>query len=140
MGDVTWRGEPDGRYWIDVLIGGESARTMVDLGLVDPLQAVGFELEPAFYDGLKHAGDLTRFQYRFRRDASGQIAGGETGRTQAQLLHPVTRQAVGPVVRLHVSRGAPGVPSRVGVAFFHALLGCQVHWDLTDRTWCIGLP
>lgn len=75
MPAVSWHASTDGRYWIDVSIGPEPVRTMIALGLVDPLQAVGFELEPNLYDQLKQTGLMTRFQYRYRRDANGQVTG-----------------------------------------------------------------
>lgn len=140
MVDVSWQAAADGRYWIDVTIGGQSLRVMIDLGLVDPLQAVGFELDPAIYDGLKRAGKLSRFQYRFRRDANAQITGSESGQVQAQLLDPTTGQLVGPTAVLHVCRGTADVPSRVGVVFFHRLTACNVHWNLDTRNWRIECP
>jgi hypothetical protein len=41
---------------------------------------------------------------------------------------------------LHALRGAPGVPDRVGVVFFHRLHGCRVLWELDSRTWCVEYP
>jgi hypothetical protein len=140
MADVSWQAAPDGRYWIDVALGGHVARVMIDLGLVDPLQAVGFELDPSLYDHLKQAGLLSRFQYRFRRDANAKISGSESGHIDAQLVDPSTKQRIGPVVSLHVCRGVAGVPSRVGVVFFHQLIGCRVVWVLDSRTWRIECP
>jgi hypothetical protein len=34
----------------------------------------------------------------------------------------------------------PGIPDRVGMAFFHRLNGCKVIWDLDKREWCIEYP
>jgi hypothetical protein len=43
-------------------------------------------------------------------------------------------------VYLYALRGAPGVPSRVGVEFFHHLTGCRVIWDLDRRNWGVEYP
>jgi hypothetical protein len=134
---VSWLAASDGRYWIDVLIAGRVLSVMIDLGLVDPLDAVGFELEPAAYDQIKQAGLLSRLQYRFRRDANAQVTASESGLTVAQLFDPVSGQRFGPTVQLHVCRGIAGVPNRVGVVFFHRLVNCTVHWELNSRTWRI---
>ena len=140
MAAVSWQAAADGRYWIDVNIAAQPVRVMIDLGLVDPAHAVGFEVDPDFYDQLKGAGLLSRFQARFRRDTSARVTGSESGFTNAQLLDPLTKRGIGPVVQLHVCRGAPGVPSRVGVVFFHRLAGSSVEWDLDSRTWCVKCP
>ena len=140
MSEVRWEAATDGRDWIDVAIGGLTARVMIDLGLVDPLHAVGFELEPDFYDRLKPAGLLSRFQYRFRRDANAQISRSVSGLADSQLLDPGSGLGIGPIVSLHVCRGVPGIPSRVGVVFFHRLLDCRVQWDLNCRSWCVECP
>ncbi len=137
MAELSWRAAADGRYWIDVSVGGEVTRVMVDLGLVDPSHAVGFELEPDLYDRLKQSGRLSRFQLRYRRDANGGITRSESGLTTVQLVDPTTGLCRGAEVRVHVCRGAESVPSRVGVVFFHRLTGCQVRWNLDDRTWQI---
>ena len=39
---------------------------------------------------------------------------------------------------IHVARGVAGVPSRVGLAFFHKLSGCRVVWDCPAKTWSIS--
>ena len=140
MSEVSWQAAPDGRYWIDVIIGGQPVQVMIDLGLVDPANVVGFELDPVLYEQHKRASLLSRFQYRFRRDANAQITRCETGLTRTQLLNPNTRQGIGPVIQVHVCCGAPGVPSRVGVVFFHRPVGGTVHWDLDGRTWRIECP
>ena len=44
---LTWLATARGDYVIDVVIGGLGASAMVDSGLVDPAQLVGFELAPA---------------------------------------------------------------------------------------------
>jgi len=46
MDDVSWQAAADGRYWIDVNIAAQPVRVMIDLGLVDPAHAVGFEVDP----------------------------------------------------------------------------------------------
>lgn len=140
MSELSWQAAADGRYWIDVTIGGRPVRVMIDLGLVDPSYRVGFELEPAFYDDLKLSGLLSRFQFRFRRDANGEITRSESGLAVAQLVNPNTMQVVGPALELHVCRGAADIPSRVGVVFFHRLAGFTVHWDLGSRTWRMYYP
>jgi hypothetical protein len=110
---------------------------MIDLGLVDPLHQVGFEVAPSIYDRLKRAGQLAHFRWRFRRDASGRIERLESGMTVAQLVDPNTRKEVGPVVSLAIFRGTSGMPNRVGVVFFHNLTGCKVLWELGARNWCV---
>jgi hypothetical protein len=113
---------------------------MVDLGLVDPLDRVGFELDHSAYRGLKQSGGLTRFDRRSRRDASGRVSWSESGLGSAQLLDPISQKPDGPVVALYMSCGSPGVPSRVGPVFFHRLTGCCVLWDLDRRLWAIDCP
>jgi hypothetical protein len=140
MGQVIWPAAPDGRYWIDVALGNEEVLCMVDTGLVDPLDRIGFELEPQLFDRLKTQKGVTAFQYRWRRDASGQTVRFECGLTQAQLTDPATRQRVGPIVPTYVCRGSAGVPIRVGAVFFHHLTGCKVKWDLAARVWCVDYP
>lgn len=140
MTQLSWNAAVDGRYWISAAIGGRPVPVMIDLGLVDPSQAVGFEIEPVLYEQLKRAGRLSMFQIRFRRDASSNITSSESGFTTAQLLDPLTKQGVGPIVQLHVCRGVPGIPNRVGVVFFHRLIGCSVAWLLDNRTWQIECP
>ena len=76
---LQWSAAPDGRYWIDVLVGSHALRVMVDLGLVDPLDRVGFELDHSAYQRLKQSGCLTRFDRRPRRDASGRVSWSESG-------------------------------------------------------------
>jgi hypothetical protein len=129
-----------GRYWLDVALGNQDVSVMLDLGLVDSLHRVGFEVDPTVYDLLMQTGQLVRVTRRSRRDASGQLTWSSSGLTNAQLICPVARQRVGPVVSVHVSRGATGVPSRVGVVFFHLLSGCRVDWDLDQREWCVAYP
>jgi hypothetical protein len=58
MAQACWQAAADGRYRIDVFIGNSSLQIMVDLGLVDPLDLIGFELEPSIYDRLDQSGFL----------------------------------------------------------------------------------
>jgi hypothetical protein len=106
MAQARWQAAVDGRYLIDVIIGNCHLPVMVDLGLVDPRDLVGFELEPSIYDGLTQAGFLTQKRARQWRNASGQSSSVDSGLTNAQLLDPVIGQPIGPVVQLYVSRGS----------------------------------
>lgn len=137
MGLISWQANPAGAYWIDVIVGHLALNVMVDTGLTDPRRQLGFALEPPIYNQLKQAGQLVRFCTRVSRDASGQYATAETAETAAQLLDARAGQPAGPIVRVFVCRGASGVPSRVGVAFFHHLSGCRVQWNLDAQTWTI---
>ena len=137
MGIACWQAAADGRYWIDVVVGNMDLRAMIDLGMVDPLHQIGFEIEPSIYDQLKQTGQLTNYRKRSRRDASGRSLHTESGRTTAQLLDPLNRKPIGPACQLYTSRGNPGLPSRVGVVFFHNLTGCKVIWELNNRDWSI---
>jgi hypothetical protein len=98
MPQAQWPSAVDGRYWIDVVLAGHDVRAMIDLGLIDPLHQVAFELDPVLYDALHQAGVLSQFAKRTRRDASGQLSQYNTGRVTAQLLEPLTRQPIGPQV------------------------------------------
>lgn len=140
MGRLTWSANPAGAYWIDVAVGNLPLRLMVDTGLTDPRNAIGFALEPAIYEQLKQAQQLSHFRSRVTRDASGRYSTVETAEATAQLLDVGKVQHVGPLARLYVSRGAPGVPNRVGVSFFHHLSGCRVEWDFNARSWSIDYP
>jgi hypothetical protein len=140
MPQVRWKAAPDGRYWIDVILGNSHLPVMIDLGLIDPHNRVGFEVEPVVYDRIKQSGGFTLFARRARRDASGRISWFDTGLTTAQLVCPAAHQPVGPAVQVFVASGLAGVPSRVGVVFFHNLIRCQVVWDLDHRTWCMDYP
>jgi hypothetical protein len=113
---------------------------MIDLGLVDASARVGFSLEPTHYDQIKQAGEFGQFFTDFRLDASGSITSRENGSLSAQLIHPLTRQRIGPSVMLYAARGAVLVPNRVGVVFFHHLSSCRVLWDLAKRQWCLEYP
>lgn len=123
MALVSWKAASSGHYWIDVALGNREIPWMVDSGLVDPLNRVGFELDPAIYDQLQRTNLFQRYQLRTHRDSSGRLRLTESGLATAQLVDPVTRQRVGPVVQVYVSRGRLGVASRVGVVFFHRLSG-----------------
>jgi hypothetical protein len=140
MSRASWQAAADGRYRIDVLIGNLSVQVMIDLGLVDPRDLVGFELDPSTYDMLAQAGFLVQQHVRQFRSATGQKTSLYCGLTNAQLLDPVTGHPIGPSVRLFASRGKRGLPNRVGVVFFHRLKGCRILWDLDSRTWCIEYP
>lgn len=140
MGRICWQATSDGRYWIDLALGACDTRSMIDTGLVDPLDRIGFELDPTLWDQLQQAGDLSDFQTRERRGASGNRFVVASGLVMAQLIDLGSRQRVGPLAALHASRGALGLPQRVGLSFFHRLNGCKVAWDLDCRTWCIEYP
>ena len=140
MGQTCWPALGDGRYVIDVVLGNQVLQVMVDTGLVDPLQQVGFELEPSVYDPLDQSGRLTNVRARQSRSTSGRFSTTVCGMITARLFDPVTSQGVGPVVPLFASRGATGVPNRCGLVFFHGLIGCRVSWDLSHRTWSVEYP
>src|SRR5262245_31047379 len=122
MGQVCWQATAQGRYWIDIELGNQELHLMVDLGLTDSLHRVGFEVDPSVYDQLQQDGQFADIETRAWRDASGRSQMTQSGLARARLIDPVTRQRVGPVVRLYANRGTPGVPSRVGVEFFHSLV------------------
>jgi hypothetical protein len=140
MPQVRWQGRADGHYWIDVALGSRHFSLMIDIGLVDSRNQVGFSIEPVLYDYLKNAGEFSGFSIHSQVDASGKVSIVESGLIMAQLISHVSLLPVGPAVRLHVMRGSPGVPNRVGVVFFHHLKGCHVNWDLDNRIWSIDYP
>lgn len=140
MPQACWHADSQGLYWIDVALGSRELLLMVDLGLVDRGNRIGLSVEPALYDQFDQAGKLTRFFTDSRLDASGTITTRQNGLITAQLIHPVSRQGIGPRVQLYTARGLPGIPNRVGVVFFHHLSRCRVLWDLDSRTWCIEHP
>jgi hypothetical protein len=140
MPKARWQAAADGRYWLDVAVGNQEFPAMVDLGLVDPRDRVGFEVAPALYNQLKQGGQLSHFTRRSRRDASGQVSWFDTALATAQLVCPAPRQRIGPVVPVWIACGAVGVPSRVGIVFFHHLAGCRVVWELDQRLWEIDCP
>ena len=140
MNRACWPAAPDGRYWIDAALGTMSVRLMLDTGLVHPLHHVGLELAPVLFDNLRQAGQMVGAGQRQRRDASGQLVVMLAGLMRAQLIDPVIRQVIGPVVSVSAFRGALNVPSRVGVEFFHRLTGCRADWDFDNRLWCVECP
>ncbi len=139
MPQASWQAAR-GSYQIDLIVGNRGIQAMIDLGLVDPLDLVGIELQPAVYDGLKQSGQIVRYLRRSHRVATGVRVAAESGLTTAQLVDPLSQHPIGPLVQLYVTRGAVGVQSRVGVVFFHRLSGCRVSWDLDARTWTIEYP
>lgn len=140
MTRVCWTPNSRGRYEIDIALGSMPERLMIDTGLVDVRNQVAFDLDPSIYDALEQSTHLTPAKPRFRTDASGVRIPMPCGLLQSQLIDPNTGTPLGPVVRALAFRGFAGVPSRVGVAFFHALTGCRVDWDLTARLWCVECP
>jgi hypothetical protein len=140
MPQAQWQSSADGRYWIDVALASYDARVMIDLGLVDPFDRVAFEIDPGIFDALRRVGDVSDLEIRTRRDSSGRRTPLFTGALAAQLIDPISRLRVGPVVRVNAARGAAGIPNRVGVVFFHHLVGCHVNWHLDQRTWRIDYP
>lgn len=140
MGRICWPAMSDGRYWVDLALGSIELKLMIDTGLTDRRHWVGLAVEPRIYDRLKAAGDFAHLDQRFWRDTGGRSHQSECGLTTAQLVDPLTKQLAGSVVRLYVARGLLGLPSRVGVVFFHRLRGCRVIWELDQRTWCVEYP
>jgi hypothetical protein len=140
MNRACWLAAPDGRYWLDIALGGSPARFMLDTGIVDRFNQVGFDVAPALFDALQHSGHLVAAGDRKRFDANGQVVVSRVGFVSAQLLDPATGHGIGPAVPISIFRGVPGVPSRVGVEFFHRLTGCRVVWELDARTWCVEYP
>jgi hypothetical protein len=140
MPRVSWQARSDGLYWIDIALGSRHFSLMIDTGLVDPKHQVGFSIEPGLYDLLKKAGQFSGFAVHSQVDASGRVSRVRSGLLNAQLISPITHLPFGPAVRAYVARGSPGVPSRVGVVFFHLLKGCQVNWNLDQRVWSIDYP
>src|SRR4051812_38264691 len=124
MTRACWPAAPDGRYVLDIALGTMPCRLMLDSGLVDPTGHVGFEIDPALSDLLEQSGQLLSAGRRRRSDSSGQTIRLKTGFVAARLLEPATGSPIGPTVRCLAVRNFAGVPSRVGVAFFHRLTGC----------------
>lgn len=131
---------PNGRYLMDIAVASLRLRCMVDSGLIDPRDQIGMEIEPVLFDFLLRSGQFTDLRRRPHRLASGTYRMADCGQTQVQAVDPQQSQAIGPLVAVHVSRGMPSVPSRVGVAFFHRLVDCEVRWHLQSRTWCLNYP
>jgi hypothetical protein len=98
----VWAAGADGRYWIDVVLGGYNVAVLVDLGLTDPLDQVGFEVDPAVYSSIQQFSGFSRTTKRSRRDASGLVSSFSTGLTTAQLACPVMHLPVGPAVQVFV--------------------------------------
>ena len=137
---LTWPATSRGDYVLDVLIGGVSVTAMIDTGLVDPAQLVGFELAPTVFDRLQGAGLLKQMATRTRRDAGCQKFLMKVGMASTVLAQPATTEPAGPEVEVFVARSTDGLPNRVGLAFFHKLTGCQVSWDCSARTWSLSIP
>lgn len=135
MATAIWQCSVNGRYWLDVLVGGLQVSLMIDTGLVDPEQRVGMELEPQLFDQLEQSGRLTGRALRVRKDAGGHCSPLFCAAADASLATPGSSQPLGLSVRIHVARGVEGVPSRVGLAFFHKLPECRVVWDCAAKTW-----
>ncbi len=140
MPRVLWKADAGGRYWIDVVLGNRNLAVLVDLGLVDPRDQVGLEVDPTVYSSIQQSGGFSRSTMRSRRDASGRLSWFDTGLTTAQLVCPLSQKPAGPVVQVFVGCAPAGVPNRVGVVFFHRLTGCRVTWELDQQTWCIDYP
>jgi hypothetical protein len=140
MSQFCWSANPHGEYWIDVDLGTYLLQVLIDTGLIDARGQVGFSVNANLYDRFKLAGAFQQHQLHSRLAADGQISQTESGSITAQLVCPLTQTRVGPAVTVYVFRGALGVPDRVGLAFFHLLKGCKVHWDLDGREWCIDCP
>ncbi len=138
MTTAMWSADPQGRYWLDVLLGGQTISVMVDSGLVDPDQRVGFELDRTLFDQLKESGKLSGWALRVRKDASGRSSALECASTDGSLAVPGTTDPFGRTIQIHVARGAAQIPSRVGVVFFHRLPGCRVLWNCELRTWSVS--
>src|SRR5947208_2647337 len=130
---VSWTANPGGDYWIDVQLAGQPFDVLIDTGLIDRLGEVGFSIEPSDYDASKKVGGFRQHKDRARVLADGSFLITESGSLDAQLFCPQTQSPVGPVVHVYIYRGMPGVPDRVGVAFFHQLKGCKVLWELDQR-------
>jgi hypothetical protein len=140
MPQLCWNATARGEYWIDVSLGGHAVQVLVDTGLIDGKGRVGFSIEESLYDAIKRAKGFQKHQQHARLTADGRISMAQSGSLDAQLICPLTRSPVGPVVHVYVYRGVPGVPNRVGAAFFYLLKGCRVIWDFDQRQWCIEYP
>jgi hypothetical protein len=140
MPRVCWQAVPDGRYWIDIALGAYDARLMIDIGMIDPRNQVGFELEPALYDLLVQRNQIQPKIPKKRRDSSGNIVTLDSGEVVAQLIDPTSRRRIGPRVTVDIVRSFPRIPNRVGVVFFHHLVDCSINWNLNTRMWCVDCP
>src|SRR5438034_1059918 len=99
MTRVCWRATSDGRYVLDIALGTMPCRLMLDTGLVDPIDQVGFEIDPALFDVLEQSGQLLRARRRPRTDSSGRTVWLTTGFVVARLLDPTSGSPIGPAVR-----------------------------------------
>ena len=135
---LTWPAV-QGHYSIDVTIGGIAVSAMVDTGLIDPMQQVGFELPPDLFERLVHSNLLRDITSRTRRDASGRKTQMYVGTAEVRLTSPETAIPVGPEIVVSVARSFVGLPARVGLEFFHQLPGCQVLWDCVAQLWTVSL-
>ncbi len=140
MPQVSWSATPPGEYWIDVSLNGRPLEVLIDTGLIDAQGEVGFSVDASLYDSIKQSGGFQNHRMHIRLTASGQISQTESGSLDAQLIAPQTLTPVGPNAHVRVYRGAPRVPNRAGLAFFHHLTGCKVIWDLDQRSWSIEYP
>jgi hypothetical protein len=140
MPQAQWQAGSDGRYWIGLDLAGRDARVVIDLGLTDVANRVGFEIDPVLYDSLDRAGALSHCVRRVKRDASGQRSVYDTGLLTARLIEPLTRQRIGSQISAFAGRGVAGLPNYVGVVFFHRLAGCRGAWEFDQRTWTIDCP
>jgi hypothetical protein len=140
MAHVSWTVAANGRYWMDLIIGARRLRFMVDLGLVDPANDVGLEIDPQLFEYIEKAGGFLTQRRRTWRDASGKYQRVDSGLLVAQLFDSSLQAGVGPAVRLFATKGVANLPNRVGVVFFHKLLGCSVTWNLDQRVWRIDYP
>jgi hypothetical protein len=113
---------------------------MLDTGITDPAGQVGFEIAPALFDALERSGQLLKGVRRPRCDSSRRVVRLKTGLVAARLLDPSSGLPIGPAVRCLALRNFAGVPSRVGVVFFHRLTGCRADWDFDNRLWCVECP
>ena len=139
MATATWQCTANGRYWLDVLVGSLPVPLMIDTGVVDPEQRVGLELEPQRFAVLQPTGKFSQRALRVRKDAGGQCLPLICAAVDASLSTPGANQPLGPSIRIHVARGVAGVPSRVGLAFFHKLPECRVVWDCAAKTWAMSV-
>src|SRR5687767_14781879 len=140
MPQTCWAAAPDGTNWLDVNVAGVETVAMIDTGFVDRFQRIGLSLEPQLYDQLMASGKLSGIITDYRLDAGGHSTTRRSGIVSAFLFDPVNRSPVGPTAQLYASRGAPGIPTRIGLVFFHQLTGCRVYWDLDRRLWCVEHP
>jgi hypothetical protein len=137
MPSVFWSPNADGRYVIDVVLGGLLFRAMIDTGVVSRAGTIGFDLDQTDFDVLWNARRLIAPQRHRRTDVTGRQTIILSAETNAQMFDSAVRQPIGPIMRIRVCRGNPGVISRVGVGFFHRLSGCFVHWDLDRQIWLV---